>query len=158
MERAIDIMAENGGIVSAAMRKAGFSAEYSRQPQKFVKTKKFQQLADIMMPDIDLLAGHRSLLKANVFSQFSIPMEKVDDEIIDTPTDKEIEKMFSGRGCTIMQIRLIGEHKHVLFTAPDQKARKAGIELGYKIKGHLKDPEKSPPILLDFSGLRDKFK
>lgn len=53
---------ENGGSVSAAMRKAGYSDAYASNPHKLTNTKSWQELMDEYLPDELLSQKHRELL------------------------------------------------------------------------------------------------
>jgi len=56
VKKAIDNMVVNGGNVSKALRDADYSDAYSKNPQKFIATKQFKELADQYLPD-DFLLG-----------------------------------------------------------------------------------------------------
>lgn len=53
-KKVISAVVENGGNVSKAMREAGYSEAYSKNPQKIVQTKTWEELLDEYLPD-DLL-------------------------------------------------------------------------------------------------------
>lgn len=46
--KALDKMVENGGVVSAAMRDVGYSAETAKTPQKLTESKGFKELLEEM--------------------------------------------------------------------------------------------------------------
>jgi hypothetical protein len=54
-EKTLEAMVENGGKMSPAMKKAGYSVAYSKHPEKLKRTKTWQQLLEEYLPD-DLLA------------------------------------------------------------------------------------------------------
>lgn len=60
----LKILAENGGSVSSAMRKAGYSPETAKTPHKLTESRGFEQLVEQYLPDRLLLRTHKSLLKA----------------------------------------------------------------------------------------------
>lgn len=57
-----EIMENNGTSISAAMRKAGYSKNYSKNPQSLVSTKSWQELMEQYLPDELLTKRHRELL------------------------------------------------------------------------------------------------
>ena len=52
---ALDIMVENGGNVSKAMREAGYSPETAKTPQKLTESIGFRELTESYLPDDMLL-------------------------------------------------------------------------------------------------------
>lgn len=149
---AIRIMGENGGVVSAAMREAGFSEEYSRQPQKFVATKTFQQLADIMLPDIKVLARHTELLEAHKLETTMFPL---------LLSEEEIGNLLKQVNCTLHAVYQTTAGQSVYFWAPDYRARKDAIDLAYKLKGYIKTGGAGSPVVpvqINFNSLREKYK
>jgi hypothetical protein len=150
-ELAIRIMAENGGVVSAAMREAGFSDEYARQPQKFIATKTFKELSEIMLPDIKVLARHTELLGANKLEHTDFP---------NSLTDEDISKLLTNVNCILQAVYQTSTAKSVYFWAPDYKARKDAIDLAYKLKGYIKTGGAGGPVVpvqINFTANRDKY-
>lgn len=151
-ELAIKIMKENGGVVSKAMREAGFSEEYARQPQKFMATRTFQELANIMLPDINLLEKHTEILSSSKLDSMKFPKEISEQEIIG---------MLYQVGCMVQKIFQPTDlsDREVYFIAPDNKARMDAIDLAYKIKGHMKAGTGGNiiPLQVNFNELREKY-
>lgn len=54
-KRALDIMVENGGNVSKAMREAGYSPATAKTPKKLTESEGFKELAEAYLPDDMLL-------------------------------------------------------------------------------------------------------
>lgn len=61
-ERAIRIMAENGGNASKAMIQAGYSPVTASTPGKLTTSKGFIELLDRFLPEKHLLSKHRTFL------------------------------------------------------------------------------------------------
>ena len=62
-KKAFDNMVENGGNISQAMIKAGYSKNTAKTPSKLTNTKTFQALTQKYLPDDVLLTKHRELLE-----------------------------------------------------------------------------------------------
>lgn len=52
---AVDIMVENGGNISKAMREAGYSPATAKTPQKLTESDGFRELTEAYLPDDMLL-------------------------------------------------------------------------------------------------------
>ena len=63
-KKALEIMAENGGIVSRAMLEAGYRPETAKVPQKLTTSKGFKELCEQYLPDNLLIKIHKEGLKA----------------------------------------------------------------------------------------------
>lgn len=59
---AVDEIVANGGNVSEAMRRAGYSIATARTPQKLTESKSFQALLEKRLPERHLLKKHREFL------------------------------------------------------------------------------------------------
>lgn len=66
-------MVENGGKVSTAMRKAGYSEAYSKNPQKFTKTKTWIDTLEEHLPDHLLMEHHGKLLMSHRLDHMVFP-------------------------------------------------------------------------------------
>ena len=101
---------ENNGNVSKSMKEAGYSLETAKNPQQVTRSKGFEELMEKELPDGLLLKRHKELLNKR--------------EVITTKffnhTTGEYEK----------ETKVIDE--------PDTKAVKAGLNMGYKLKGKYK--------------------
>lgn len=62
-EKAIKILVENNGkSVSAAMREAGYSDNYAKNPQSLTKTEAWEKLMEQHFPDSKLARRHEELI------------------------------------------------------------------------------------------------
>lgn len=68
MELAASKLLENKGSVGAAMREAGYTESYARNPQLMTKSEEWQVLLDKYIPDELLAKEHVVLIKADDLS------------------------------------------------------------------------------------------
>lgn len=168
--KAIKIMAENGGNGSQAMLAAGFSPATAKTPSKLTSSKAFQELAQELLPDDLLLGKHKRLLNAHKLEHMTFPLgpEAVDsdeaEEKDDSPfapeqtslTDAQIIKLIADVGCTVKQIVHGQQARHVYFWAPDNKAQHAAIDLGYRVRGKMKE-NVTVPVQINVNEDRHKY-
>lgn len=76
---------ENGGIVSAAMKEAGFSDAYAKNPHKLMETDGWQELMDEYFPDEELAKKVKEGLEANRVISATVVI-KSDDPKVKTKT------------------------------------------------------------------------
>lgn len=129
-EKAVQLFVENGGkSASAAMREAGFSDAYAKNPQKLTATSTWDELLDKALPDSKLLTAHKKILNAQKLEHMVFPlgMEEAD-----------IKKLLNSTGCKPKQIKYGEQAIHVWYWSPDMKAQAKAIEMGYNLKGKLK--------------------
>lgn len=125
-KRVAALMLENGGSVSKAMRDAGYSEAYSKNPQKMKKTKAWNDLMEEYFPDNELAKVHRGLLTAN----------RVDHMVFSpSVSNDQITEQLESVGATIRKIETIMAQKHVWFWTQDTQARKSALDMAYKMKG-----------------------
>lgn len=115
--------------VGAAMRDAGLSEYAATHPSSLTKTTEWNQLLDEYLPEGDLLETHKSLLRASHLDHMTFPLE--------TPslTDAHITEMLTDLNCTVRRISHGEQARHVYFFAPDNRARKDALDMGYKLRG-----------------------
>jgi len=111
-QKAVAILAENGGSVGQAMREAGYSDVSSKTPAKLTESDGFKELLDKYLPEEKLLRVGSEGLEANKIisarakSRNGVPMDADED------TDDFIE-------------------------VPDHAVRHKFYETGLKIRGKL---------------------
>jgi hypothetical protein len=115
----------NGGIISKAMRDAGYSSSVSKRTDKLVKTKGWQELMNTYLPDSLLGRKHRQLLekKETIRSYDSEEKRTVvekTDEIDTTAVTKGLDMAYKLKG-------LYAPEKHVGITMniPQEALEKA---------------------------------
>lgn len=67
-KKAIKDLVENGGSVSAAMRRAGYSPKTAKTPKKLTESRAYKELMEEILPDKFLTEKHKELL--------SVPMKR----------------------------------------------------------------------------------
>ena len=144
---AIVKLAENGGkSMSAAMRAVGYSPEYARQPQKFLKTKTAQELLEEYLPDELIAKRHSELLDAADIQHYCFPKlgenrvkgkkgekSKVEKQELTNEEIKEIVE--SVPGCRLIYVKRDFMGAWAFYQVPDTKSRKDAIDMAYKRKG-----------------------
>jgi len=129
-EKAAQIFVENGGkSASDAMREAGFSEAYARNPQKLTGTATWDELLDKYLPDRKLVDVHKKILNAHKLEHMVFPLGM---------EEGDIKKLLNSVGSKPKKIKHGEQAIHVWYWAPDQKARASAVDLAYKVKGKLK--------------------
>lgn len=160
-KKAIGLLVAKGGSVRNAMRQAGYAEATVKNPDKLTKSKGFIAVLDAAgLTDSFLAQRHKELASAEELRDFTFPHTrkdvkieideddpawdeegrkrqfKMDTEKVMTP-DKEILKVISSiAGCRLVYIKETYDAKIAYFTVPMHLARKAALELSYKVKGH----------------------
>lgn len=132
-------MVANGGkrrSLAQAMREAGYSESYARNPQKIKGTKVWQEYLEEFIPDEQLAVAHRSLLEAQRVSRMEFPA---------LLTDEEIKNIIAASGRTVLVLKRGKGGVNVAFSEPDFTARVRAIDLAYKVKGLYKAGEADTP-------------
>jgi hypothetical protein len=79
------------------------------------------------LPDEDLASVHKRLLNSTGIGHMVFPT---------AVSDKEIKSLLATVNCIVKKIQHGDQANHVWFWAPDNKARKDGLDMAYKLKGH----------------------
>lgn len=139
------------------LKEAGYAESTSKRPSQVVESKGFTELMEEMLPDDEVLAVHQQLLQSTRIEHMVFPLYTGAEEDIpeegDIPeeleaklhqvsegatlTDKDIEDMLAEVNCKVRKIVHGDTARHVYFWSPDAGARKAAVELAYKIKGRI---------------------
>lgn len=152
----------NGGNVTKAMLKAGYSKNTANTPQKLTESKGWEELMEEFLSDAELQEKHRGLLQATRIEHMTFPLgpkgeddpnlsgaspELEDDGSEDDPeskrlkaerttlTDKEIIDMLGEVNCKVKRIVHGETARHVYYWVLDAKARKDALDMAYKLKG-----------------------
>lgn len=140
-------MMENGGIASRAMKDAGFSDEYSKNPQKLMQSQGFIKiLEDAGMTDEKLAEKHNALLESAKIEK--INFLAIAEEYTDKnkkrlkrykhiPDDVIVALIESVPGHKFLYIQKTRFEKIAYYKVPDAVVQSRQIEMGYKIKGHF---------------------
>lgn len=168
-KKALDNMVENGGIISTAMIKAGYSENTAKTPQKLTESKGWRELVEERLPDTLLSQQHKELLLSTTLDHMVFPLgpkkNKEKEEYIekkrqlaikanreyieeDILSDEDIAELLRSVNCTARRFVHGETARHVYFWSPDNKARKDGLDMAYKLKGSYA-PEKSINVNLN---------
>jgi hypothetical protein len=170
-QKAISKVLETPGIpIGRAMREAGYSEKTAKNPKDLTQSRAWAELMDQYLSDEEVAKVHKELLNATVvdhmvFPRYKGPGEDLPAEELEaqpnggalkrrhitegsTLTDKDIEELLAEANCQLRKIVHSETARHVYFWSPDNGARKAAIELAYKLKGRL-----TQKIEADFKGV-----
>lgn len=137
-EKAIDILAGNGGNVTQAMLEAGYSPATANTPGKLTDSKGFKELMEAIMPDTLITERHRNLLEQKRVDYFVFPK---------TMSDEEIVGHVNASGLEVITVRTSDKGKMAFYTVADAMAISKAIDMAYKLKGSYA-PEKSVTLNL----------
>lgn len=131
-KKVIDNFTENGGSMRKAIKDAGYSQEVADNPQKIVESKTFLEVLEEYLPDDVLSQNHKELLNQKRIEYFVFP-KKMDDA--------EIKGHVSAAGLTLIVVRESDKGKLAFYSIPDAQAKKAALEMAYKLKGKFVDDD-----------------
>lgn len=110
----------------------GYSESTARNPKTVMKGKSFARLLEEFLPDHEILSEHESLLKSRRLDHMTFPAN-IEDEVID--------ELLADVNCVLRKVVHGTQAKHAYFWSPDNRARKDGLDMIYKLKGKYA-PEK----------------
>jgi hypothetical protein len=154
---------ENHRSVSRAMIEAGYSKHTASKPSNLTKTKSWQELMQQYLPDDLLAQKHFELLNSTNIDHLVFPLgpKGQDDDNFSggkvdkskkkdairvertSLTDKEIIEMLADVNCKVRRIVHGETARHVYFWSADNKARKDGLDMAYKMKSRYQDEDKT---------------
>ncbi len=136
---AVQKMVANGGkrrSLAQAMREAGYSESYARNPQKIKGTKAWQEYLEEYIPDEEVAVAHKALLGAQRVNRMEFPASMTDDEIAE---------IIASSGRTVLVLKRGKTSVSVAFAEPDFTTQVRAIDLAYKVKGLYKTSEADTP-------------
>lgn len=113
--------------VSGAAKQLGITS-VAVHPALVTKSVEWNDLLDEMLPRAELLETHRGLLKASRIEHLTFTRDG-------EPSDEEIILMLKEVNCVVRKIVHGEQARHVYFFAADNRARKEGLEMAYKLRG-----------------------
>lgn len=132
--------------VGRAMREVGYSPSLWRTPKILTRSDAWKELMEKYLDDERLSKVHEGLLQSTTLDHMMFPLgPKVHEKGKEDPTqlsDEDIKKMLADVNCKVRQVVHGETARHVYFWAADNKARKDGLDMAYKLKGRYA-PEKS---------------
>ena len=118
--------------VAEAMRSLGYSESYARSGSQLTQSDSFKQELQKYFPDQLVAQRHVELLNSTRIDHMVFPLAM---------SDEEITELLQSVNCTPKKFMHGETANHVWFWSPDNKARKDGLDMVYKLKGSYA-PEK----------------
>ncbi len=150
--KTMKILVENGGSVSDAMRKAGYSEAMIKTPSKLTKSKNWQELLEEALPNDFVMDQHKKLFNQKQVSYFTFPKHM---------EDNEIREHVKASGLEVITIRTSKEAKMAFYAIPDTQAIKSALVLAHKLKGNYAptkldhDMNLPPPVIIGMRVVRE---
>lgn len=143
-KKVLDLMVENGGNVSKAIRDSGlYSPSQAKHPEKILDSRTWNEIIEDALPDEVLTEKHKELLSATRIDHmvFTLgPKKNVDKkEGEDVLSDEDIIEMLAEVNCKVRRIVHGETARHVYFWSNDNKSRKEALDMAYKLKGRYGD-------------------
>ncbi len=121
-----------------AMLANGYSPSYAKSSTHLKETSSWKTIVNTVLSDEKLGQVHNELLNAtrldhSVFPPFNSgdgKKKKIGDDL----TDELIIELLASVNCTVKKIIHGEQARHVYFWSPDNRAKKDGLEMAYKIK------------------------
>lgn len=129
-KKAFNKIIENRGNISRGMIEVGYSKNSAKNPRNLTKSKGWKELIDTLLSDELLANKHKELLEATGIEHMVFPLGV---------TDKQIVSLLREANCMAKRFMHSDTQTHIWFFMPDNNARKAAIELAYKIKGKIRE-------------------
>lgn len=116
--------------VSAAMRRAGYSESYAKNPQQLTNTRAWSELLEDIIPIEEVMRVHRSLLLAREGRQSSFPVSLSDQQIMDSlPSYDQCVRIVED-----------GDEKICYYSTAKGSLAVRAIDMAYKLYGYYKIP------------------
>ncbi len=151
MKKVVKEIVENRGgkSVSKAMRDAGYSDAYAKNPQQFIATQKWQKLMKKYLSDDLLLKKHKRLLDSHRIQQqyFNYKI-----------TDKSITKIFRDNDFQVIGIKRFMKIAIIFYLAPDNDTQDKALDKAYKLKGYYAKENPQAAVQININEDREKFK
>ncbi|MEK7646498.1 MAG: hypothetical protein AAB381_02285 [Patescibacteria group bacterium] len=112
--------------LAEAMREAGYSESYARNPQKIKHTKFWREYLQEFISDEKIVSVHTKLLEAQKLSTMDFPV---------LLTDEDLQSIFVSGGRQILTVERGENRVKVTFTEPDFSTRATAIDMAYKVRG-----------------------
>ncbi len=128
-QKAAKKILENAGNVSAALREAGYSEAYAKNPQDFKKTKAYKSMAEALLdaiPREEITRMHKDLLKAEQLRPINFNYKLKDDEVVES---------FAEKGYRVMNIKRFMTTATAFVFVPENDVRKGAMDMLYKVLG-----------------------
>ena len=122
-------------IMTKALRECGYSESYANTSQ-VKKTKHFHELMEQYLPEDKVVRTHSDLMGASEIQHYIFP-GKGRGRKKKLLEDDEIKKIIeSVPGCKLIYIKTTDFYEKIgFFQAPDNRSRKAAIDMAYNLRG-----------------------
>ena len=152
-KKAIEKIVENGGNVSKGMIDAGYSLNTAKTPQKLTKSKAWVDLMESYLSDETIAQKHSELLNATGIAHMVFPLDA---------TDEQITALLGEANCQVKRFMHSETQTHVWFFAADNNARKAALDMAYKLKNKYQGSNVGVAVQINFgedkeNALKDMF-
>lgn len=163
-KKVFDKLVENGGNLAQAIRDTKlYSETVANDPQKITNSKTWNELMEEHLSDSTLSNSHKELLMSTRMDHMVFPLGPKDEDSYNfsgarpngetnedmekykertSLTDQEIIALLAEVNCKVRRIVHGETARHVYFWSADNKARKDGLDMAYKLKGKYA-PDKS---------------
>ncbi len=137
VRKVIKKVVENRGKVSVskAMKEAGFSDAYAKNPQQLIRTKTWQEIMETEFKDADIAKIHKKLLHAKGFTSRSFPKEMEDEDIEEIVRKAGANPIRVFEGKNEMGIKV----KKCFFSYPKEVIIDKALDKIYKLKGRYSE-------------------
>lgn len=135
LRHAIYNVVANGGkplSLAQAMRNAGYSESYARNPQKIKQTKLWEQETEDLFDKETLCKSLKSLLEAR----------KLEFKAFPSSLGKEaVEELLTSIDCVVTKLQVGSKVIRVWYWSPDNRIRSQAIDMILRIHGEYKFPK-----------------
>lgn len=133
--------------VSKAMRGI-YAPSVAKKPGKVTETKSWKELMDKYLPESKLAEEHDNLLNQTRVEYFTFPKAMGDDDIRD-----HVESA----GLKVITINFSDKGKLAFYSVADAQAKKAALDMAYKLRGVYEDTKNGASKTLIVSGNNISF-
>lgn len=117
----------NRGTLKQALKDAGYSDAYAKNPHQFLKCKTTKEFLDVLIPPKDRAWHHQQLMRGMRVDSFIIPRNEFDED--------ELKATLKEAGCIFRSIQYTEKGTFCYFFTPDFTAKAKALDLIYKISG-----------------------
>jgi len=147
-KKAIEKIVENHGNVSKGMIEAGYSPQTAKNPKNLTKSKAWNDLMNTYLSDEEVAKKHNELLNATGVGHMVFPLDVTDEQII---------KLLAEANCIVKRFMHSETQTHVWFFAADNNARKAALDMAYKLKNKYQGSSVGVAVQINFNEDKEKY-
>lgn len=132
---ALKKMVENGGSLSGAMRDAGFSDAYAKNPQKLSRAKTVLDYLNKILPPETVANEYPKLLNIHRLDSFIVSKNITSEEI------EDLKQALKDAQCVFRSIQETQKGTFCYYYVPDGVAKSRALDMIHKLRGDY-SPEK----------------